>query len=259
MHLHYDIHEGNGPPLMLLHGFMSSRAQWLANLDGLREFCTPVTVELWGHGRSPMPNDPNMLHPNGYIEEFEQIRTAIGAEKWYILGQSFGAGLTLRYALERPDVIWAQAFCNSNSALAKHSDTSMNPRGEQLRKALADGKPLVELPVHPVHAKHLPDAVKDALMSDADLLNAQDISRSVMTTRPDLSVREEFRNTKVPTLLLNGVFEKSFQQAVDFAVSELPELEVVPLQGGHAVNAQRPVEFNAALRKHFETWQPVQD
>ena len=123
--LHYDIREGAGEPLLLLHGFLSSRAQWLANLDGLKAFCTPVTVELWGHGRSPMPDDIALLHPLAYVEQFEKIRRDIGAERWYVVGQSFGAGLTLRYALEHPDVLYGQAFCNSNSALEKAGGTCL--------------------------------------------------------------------------------------------------------------------------------------
>ena len=49
---------GTGPYLLLVHGFLSSRAQWRPNLEGLRRFCRPVVVELWGHGRSPTPDDP---------------------------------------------------------------------------------------------------------------------------------------------------------------------------------------------------------
>jgi len=254
--LHVDVHDGNGPPLLLLHGFMSSRAQWLANIPGLQQFCTPVTIELWGHGRSPMPSDTQALSPQGYIRQFERIRNELGATSWYVLGQSFGAGLTLQYALEYPDVVFGQAFCNSNSALEDKSDTSLNQRGQQIRKALLAGKPLRELPVHPSNGKRLPEDVRAALIDDADNLDPQALVTSVKTTRPELSVLERFGDTRVPTLLLNGVYEKSFQTSVKLAASLLPSLEIAPLEGGHAVNAEVADDFNRAVQAHFEKHQP---
>ena len=67
--------------LLLVHGFLSSRAQWLLNLDALAKGCTPVTVELFGHHNSPTPTDPACYSPEYYLQAFEAIRTAIGVER----------------------------------------------------------------------------------------------------------------------------------------------------------------------------------
>jgi len=32
---YYEVREGKGPYVLLVHGFLSSRAQWLPNLDAL--------------------------------------------------------------------------------------------------------------------------------------------------------------------------------------------------------------------------------
>ncbi len=249
--LHYDIHEGNGEPLLLLHGFLSSRAQWQANLPGLKTFCSPVTVELWGHGRSPMPDDDALLHPLAYVDQFEKIRSKLGVDRWYVLGHSFGAGLTLRYALNCPEVIIGQAFCNSNSALEDRDGKYVSQRGKQIRDILQSGQALTELPVHPIHARRLPESVKAALIEDAHSLEPASLERSVRVTRPELSVRDEFHLLTVPTLLLNGVWEKSFQPLAMTAKESLPALTVVQLQGGHAINAERVDEFNDALQRHL--------
>ena len=51
MQLHYDVHEGAGEPLLLLHGFLSSRAQWLENIPVLKSFCrVPLTCMLTAGG-----------------------------------------------------------------------------------------------------------------------------------------------------------------------------------------------------------------
>jgi len=249
--LHYDVHDGAGEPVLLLHGFLSSRAQWLANLDGLKEFSTPVTAELWGHGRSPMPDNPALLHPLAYVEQFEQIRHEIGAERWYIVGQSFGAGLILRYALEQPAVLYGQAFCNSNSALEQVGGAAKTERARKIDEVLTSGRPLAELPIHPLNAKRLPDRVLNELIKDAELLEHASMLRCLQQTRPHLSVRDEFSKLSVPTLLINGVWEKSFQSTVEFARTNNVFLSVVDLQGGHAINAEQPEGFNIAVRDHY--------
>src|SRR5689334_16889576 len=101
--LHHDVHDGTGEHLLLVHGFLSSRSHWLPNLEALSEVCRPVTVELWGHGRSPSPTDPAAYDPSAYPAAFGRVREEIGCERWFVCGQSLGAAFTLRYALDRPD------------------------------------------------------------------------------------------------------------------------------------------------------------
>ena len=88
-HAYYEVHdEGNGPFLMLVHGFLSSRAQWRPNLAGLTRFCRPVLIELLGHGRSPAPADSQAYTVDSYLAAFEDIRRQVGAERWLVCGQS---------------------------------------------------------------------------------------------------------------------------------------------------------------------------
>ena len=116
--LAFKVHPGNGPHLLLVHGFLSSSAQWLANLEALSAVCKPVTVDLWGHGRSPAPRDKTHYSPQAYAGQFEQIRQQLGIERWFVCGYSLGAGLSIRYAHDYPQNVYGHIFTNSNSALA---------------------------------------------------------------------------------------------------------------------------------------------
>ena len=118
MELHCEVHEGDGPVLLLVHGLLSSRAQWGLNLPLLARAVRPIAVELWGHGRSPSPSDPTVYHPDAYVAAFERMRERLGVDRWMVCGQSLGAALTLRYALDHPEHLLAQIFTNSTSALA---------------------------------------------------------------------------------------------------------------------------------------------
>jgi pimeloyl-ACP methyl ester carboxylesterase len=161
--LHYEVHDGSGPYLLLVHGILSSRAHWLPNLAALSEVARPVIVELFGHGRSPSPEDPALYTPANYVREFDRIRTALGADPWFVCGQSLGAALTLRYALDRPEVFLGHVFTNSNSALAEDywAERVRPVMQAQADRLAADGRrALDEHPLNPARSKRLPADVR---------------------------------------------------------------------------------------------------
>jgi len=120
MKLAFESYPGpdSSPVLLLLHGFLSSRAQWIPNIKSLCEFCRPVTAELWGHGSSPVPGEAKYYKAAGYSEAFETLRKEIGAGSWFVCGQSFSAGLIANYSLQHPEVVRGQILTNSLSAFS---------------------------------------------------------------------------------------------------------------------------------------------
>ena len=250
MNLHYEVHDGRGPFLLLVHGILSSRSQWALNLEAFAMVTTPVVVELWGHGRSPAPDETTAYSPEGYIDAFEAVRTELGADRWLVCGQSLGAALTLRYALECPQRVMAQVFTNSRSALA--DDAWRRGVEASLPQLVSDietrGLDAVRaLRIHPHRARRLPAVVKDAIVADADALDVTALVNAFRYTVPASSVRDRVAETSVPTLLVAGRREQAFDSARLFAINTIAGLEVVDLDGGHAVNAEASAEFNTAV------------
>jgi pimeloyl-ACP methyl ester carboxylesterase len=255
--LYYEVHTGNGPHLLLVHGFLSGRSHWLPNLDALAEVATPVVVELLGHGRSPSPEDPAAYTPEAYVAMFEEIRAALGVERWFICGQSLGAALTLRYAFDRPDAVIAQVFTNSNSALAEPGwGEAIRPALEsQARRFLEYGREAIdEHPLNPRRSKRLSAEVRDALAGDAELHSPRGLANTGLYTVPESSVRARIAENVVPALLVVGEREERFAAHRRYAEAHMPLLNVVGLPGGHAINLDAPGGFNtsvaAFLKRH---------
>lgn len=248
---YFEVHDGQGPLLLLVHGFLSSRAQWRLNLEALTKIARPVVVEVLGHGRSPAPDDPAAYTVAAYGDAFEAIRRDLGAERWVVCGQSFGAGLTMRYALQHPERVLGQVLTNSNSALSPLDLTDVEQRA---RLAEEGGLAAIEgMRVHPKHAKRLPKAVRDELIADAALISPRGIAHSLRVTRLHSSVVDDLEKIRVPTLLVNGVMEKKFQPLRDRAVARIPGCQVVDLPGGHPVNIDAAEQFNAAVARFIGT------
>ncbi len=255
IHLHFEELDGDGPHIMMLHGMLSSRAQWELNLAAIQKVARPVVVELLAHGRSAAPEAPEPYDPEYYVATFEAIRKELEIDRWFICGQSFGASLTLRYALRHPDRIIAQVFTNSSSALAgeeyliAYRDTA-EQRAQLMERGGKEG--IKELPIYPGRARRLPEAARDALVRDAELLEPRGLAQSFRYSSPYLSVRDEAANTKVPTLLVWGAAEKRFQPNYEFAVANIPDIEVVEVDAGHAVNIEAADIFNDAITEWIQ-------
>ena len=180
--LAFKVHPGNGPHLLLVHGFLSSSAQWLANLEALSAVCKPITVDLWGHGRSPAPKDKTHYSPEAYAGQFEQIRLQLGIERWFVCGYSLGAGLTIRYAFDHAQHVYGHIFTNSNSALAgpeqiqEWLDSAPKSAANIRSKGLAA---IDRIAVHPRRARNLPEAVKAPLLADCAMLKPEGVANTL--------------------------------------------------------------------------------
>ena len=74
---------GDGPPLLLVHGFGISFDIWQNLIPLLRTHFTLVMVELPGIGKSPMTRGSYLSSSVGALE---RLRLKLGFEKWDVFG-----------------------------------------------------------------------------------------------------------------------------------------------------------------------------
>lgn len=250
--LHVQAEPEGRQPLLLVHGFLSSRNHWLLNTALSRAFRC-IRVDLPGHGRSPAPDDAAAYHPDALVQALDGVRRKLEIDRWLVCGASFGAALTLRYALTHPDKVIAQAFTNANAALRDGCDAErLDAHRKRIADVESDGRvALRRFPYHPTFAHRFPPAIRDLLSADADGCDTTAILHLLREATPRLSVLDRFDQIRVPTLLINGRLERSFQPCRDRVASLLPGLRVVDLDGGHSVNIEAPAAFDAALISFF--------
>lgn len=233
----------SNPAILFQHGFLSSNLQWALNWPELSARFYLIGVELRGHGGSSAPTDPAGYECAAYMSEYERIRLELGVDRWVACGQSFGAGLMIRYAEAHPDSVCGLAITNSRSALSEALADS------RLSRSLVEWEQVDarSLPFHPVHGKRLAPYLKDRMVAAADAVPARALWGATQVTGPSLYCREVLAALDLPRLLINGKWEKSFQPDRDYVVSNFPDVSVVDLDGGHSVNMDAPDAFNASL------------
>ena len=248
--LHFAEHGGTGPYLLLVHGFLSSSAQWKLNLPTLRKICRPITVDLWGHGQSPAPEARSYYSPSSYALEFEKIRKALGAENWFICGYSVGASLSIRYAIDFSRSILGHAFTNSTSAFTDYSDNQvwLASIAENAAKISAGGLEAIEkIPVHPKRARNIPKSIHNELMRASKDLKPNAIANTYIETLISANIMGVVKNNVRPALMLWGTKETRFQKLGEWAKKNIPLLQVVKLDTGHGVNMEKADDFDKGL------------
>ncbi len=87
---------GKGAPVVLLHGWNSSRKQWLLNLKALARRLRVIAPDLPGYGESEESDFPYTL--NGMASFLDAFREALRLPSFHLVGHSMGGCISIRYA-----------------------------------------------------------------------------------------------------------------------------------------------------------------
>jgi pimeloyl-ACP methyl ester carboxylesterase len=90
---------GEGPPVVLLHGFPTSSYLWRDLLPILSVGMRVVAPDLLGFGESEKPEgaDLSLVAQAGYVRE---LTGALGIERFAVVGHGMGGGVAQRLALD---------------------------------------------------------------------------------------------------------------------------------------------------------------
>lgn len=96
--LPFDVH-GQGPPLLILHGLLGSRANWRSVARALSDGLRVITPDLRNHGDGPRL--PGMDY-RSQADDVLRLMDAEGLPRAALMGHSMGGKIAMLLALERP-------------------------------------------------------------------------------------------------------------------------------------------------------------
>ena len=100
---------GEGPPVLLLHGYPQSHVTWHQVGPALAEHFTVIAADLPGYGNSRVL-DAGPWHKRAAGDELLTMMRSLGHDRFAVIGHDRGARVGYRLALDYPEHV--SAYCS---------------------------------------------------------------------------------------------------------------------------------------------------
>jgi len=241
---------GDGPPLVLLHGFSLDSRSWRPQIELLTSQFTILAWDAPGAGRSQDP--PPTYAIGDWADALAGVLDAAGIQRAHVLGLSWGGLLAQecyrRYPSRVASLILAGTYAGwTGSLTAGVAEQRLNGalanaslRGDQFVKSYLPGM-FGDAPSDDVQTE------VGAIMADFHPIGF----RLMATALARADTRALLQTIDVPTLLVWGDADKRSPLGVAEAMRDaIPGARLEVLAGaGHLSNLERPTEFNAIVQR----------
>lgn len=249
MRLYFDA-EGDGPLVVLLHGFPESRCAWRKQVPALaRAGFRVVTPDLRGYGDSPKPRDVDSYRLPALVNDVAELIESVGGAPCVLVGHDWGALVAWFTAMLRPELLRKLAILNVPHPYAFARELKRNPK-QQLRSSY---QLCFQLPVLPEIFWRLFGRALMRRMSGEDytwpgpLRPMFNYYRALRRTRGQL--RPMMKRIDMPVLLIWGEEQSIFiPETLTNTDDWVPNLRIEHIPGArHFVQHDAPEKVNELL------------
>src|SRR5215831_20929568 len=96
VNIYYEV-RGEGPPLILTHGYSSTSAMWQGQIAPLSQRHKLVLWDMRGHGQSDYPPNPNAYSEALTVADMAALLDEVGAGGAIVGGLSLGGYMSLAF------------------------------------------------------------------------------------------------------------------------------------------------------------------
>ena len=261
---------GQGPPVVLLHGFPETGRCWQAVAGALSENHRVLVPDLPGYGRSARPTSYDSTTLANTMASFME---ATGAPRAAVVGHDWGGGVAFRLALTHPDQVERLAVINSpfRKLDLRHGwhmlffnlpllpEAVLTAAGDRWIDFILRAASMAPAAFEPDALAEYHEAYRSLERKRSAFAYYRTVTRKIIGSKlPTIRRPARTRPTRprgsieMPTLVIWGALDKALPIALaEGIVKEIPHarLETIP-DAGHFVPEERP-ERVAQLLKEF--------
>lgn len=241
----YEV-SGDGPSLVLIHGFSLDMRMWAPQVEALSRDHTVIRYDLRGFGQSSLPSGEY-----DHCADLDAHLAHLAVTKPILVGLSLGANIALRYATLHPDNV--RALVLAAPGLPGHAWSTPRPPEETRAYALAHG-------VEAGRKFWLEHALFASLNDHPDAKAAVqkivgDYSgwhwRETDLQAPAAPIIPQLGSLNVPTLVLSGVHDaQGYRDIAQVIAGAIPDCEISVLSdAGHMLNLEQADIFTDMVRR----------
>jgi pimeloyl-ACP methyl ester carboxylesterase len=235
--LYYEVH-GEGPALLLTHGYSATSQMWRPQIEALAREHTLILWDMRGHGRSAAPENAAAYGEAVTTGDMAALLQHLGFERAIVGGLSLGGYMSLAFYADHPEMVDALLIIDTGPGFKKDSArAAWNETAEQRARAIEDqGAAALE-----------GRSLEQATAEHRNIRGLVHAARYMLTQRTP-RVIELLPDVRVPTLVLAGADDTPFLAATDYMAAKIPDARKVVIPGaGHASNLDQPQAFNRAV------------
>jgi haloacetate dehalogenase len=262
---------GQGPPLLLLHGFPETHYCWHRIAPGLAEGHTTVVCDLKGYGESR--SEPGGELGEGYsnrerADELVELMAQLGFERFSVVGHDRGGRVAYRMALDHPDVVERLGVLNIVPTVDQFERMATSVSlGYWPWYFLAQPPPFAERVIS-ASAEYVLRSILESWPASPDAISAEarkhymggftpetipgmcaDYRASFHLDRQlEAEDREAGRRIDCPVLVHWGSEETALSDSLDVWRGWADSVDGGPLPSGHFIPEEAPEELLASLR-----------
>jgi len=235
--IYYEVH-GDGPPLILTHGYSSTSAMWQGQVAALSKQHKLVLWDMRGHGQSDYPEDPAAYSEALTVGDIAALLDEVGAKTAIVGGLSLGGYMSLAFYRAHPERVAALLIIDTGPGFKKDdAREAWNRRAfDTAERFEREGLAVLQ------------SASRErSTVSHRDATGLARAARGMLTQR-DARVIELLPDIKVPSLIVVGADDTPFLAASDYMAAKIPGAKKVVIPAaGHAVNIDQPQAFIDAV------------
>ena len=245
---------GEGPALVLLHGFGESTIAYAAVLPELAEQFAVVAIDLNGFGYTERPKDPASYTLAGQARLVLAVLDRLRLDRVRLAGHSYGGGLALYLAAHHPERI--ERLLLIDNTLPIYATQRRNPlfRWRWIARLAAHTFALTDRVIEKgLKQAYFDDGkVTPALVRGyAERLRIEGVTDAffgLVGPSQEAPYRIDLAKVEIPTLVVWGAEDRLIEAAAaEERSSELPNSSFVVLPAcGHTPMEECPREFLAA-------------
>ncbi len=213
--------EGEGPPLMLMHGTTGSSKAWrrFSVVDALKDDYQLILVDARGHGKSDKPHDPSAYLPEPKAKDIKAILDELGIDSTHYLGYSMGGRIGFDVVTEQPSL-----FRSMIAGGAGPSPVSLLETSTQMAENTIEQ--IVEM--REAANGRMADEVRNDFLANDILAIRASLDPSILD-QEDL-YKAKLKSFAKPTMMFVGAEDPRVDD-IESISAEMPNAEFVSIQG----------------------------